>query len=156
MQEVWLVFSNVSKKKKKVIFYFYIIINIAYVPCHDSLFFVCVCDSFLHFSIASQKKKKLTIDFFSLYSLFSQIREFALWHFINYAYICTWIHVHGRHNWTELGKTYRTYKLKTSRTYKLKRSIPTCYHQFLWSNKVLSKHVSRISLPPPPPQLECL
>ena len=59
VQEVWLVFSNVSKKKKKVIFYFYIIINIAYVPCHDSLFFVCVCDSFLHFSIASQKKKKI-------------------------------------------------------------------------------------------------
>ena len=38
--------SNVSKKKKErknIIFYFYIIIYIACVPCHDSLFFLCVC-----------------------------------------------------------------------------------------------------------------
>ena len=62
-------FSNVPKKKKerkKLIFYFYMIIYIACVPCHDSLFFVCVCvcDSFVHFSIARQKKKKMSLYFF--------------------------------------------------------------------------------------------
>ena len=114
-------FSNVPKKKKekerkKIIFSFYIIyICIACVPCHDSLFFVCVCGSFLHFSIARQKKKKKYDD-----------------RLINYAYICTWMHVHGRHlqetvlwdaiTCSEFGKTYRIYNCK------LKRSIPTCYH----------------------------
>ena len=56
-------FSNVPKKKKRKeennIFFLYNYICIACVPCHDSLFFVCVCESFLvHFSIARQKKKK--------------------------------------------------------------------------------------------------
>ena len=42
------------------------IIYIACVPCHDSLFFVCVCvcDSFVHFSIARQKKKKNVVILF--------------------------------------------------------------------------------------------
>ena len=44
--------------------------SIYYMYCLRSMswftFFVCVCvcDSLLHFSIARQKKKKLTIDFF--------------------------------------------------------------------------------------------
>ena len=112
-----------------LIFYCYIIIYIAYVPCHDSLFFLCVWFLFTFQYRKPKKKKKLTIDFFSLYSLFSQIREFALWHFINYAYICTWIHVHGRQKETVLWSAITWSKLrKTYRTYKLKRSIPTCYH----------------------------
>ena len=114
-----------KKEESNILFLYNYIYCLRSMPWSSFLF---VCDSFLHFSIASQKKK-LTIDFYSLYSLFSQIMEFALWHFINYAYICTWIHVHGRQKETvfwdaitcsELGKTYRTYKLK--------RSIPTCYH----------------------------
>ena len=66
-------FSNVPKKKKgrkKIIFSFYIIMYVLlafHVMIHFSL---CVRDSFLHFSIARQKKK-MTIDFFSLYALFS-------------------------------------------------------------------------------------
>ena len=70
-----------------------------------------------------------------------------------------WMHVHRRHlqetvlwgaiTWSELGKTYRTYKLKRS-------SFLHATIIFLWSNKVWSKHVSCIPFPPPPPQLECL
>ena len=139
MQEAWLVFSNVSKQKKKkgrkkehnILFIYDHILLAFHVMIHFSLC-VCVCDSFLHFSIARQKKSKknLTTDFFSLCVLFSQIRELAFWIFINYAYICAWMHVHGRHlketvlwatiTWSEMGKTYRTNKLK--------RSIPTRYH----------------------------
>ena len=125
VQEVWLVFSNVFVN---------ILLLYNYIYCLRSMpwftfLFVCVIPFYISVSQAKKKKKKLTIDFFSLYSLFSQIREFALWHFINYAYICTWIHVHGRQKETVLWSAITWSKLrKTYRTYKLKRSIPTCYH----------------------------
>ena len=68
-------FSNVQQKKRKeesnIFFYIIIYVLLAFhVMIHLSLY-VCVCDSFLHFSIARQKKKKLTMDFLSLYALFS-------------------------------------------------------------------------------------
>ena len=54
----------------------------ACVSCHDSLFFLCVCvcviPSYISVSHAKKhNKRNLTIDLFSLYVLFSQIREFA-------------------------------------------------------------------------------
>ena len=65
MQEAWLVFSNVSKQKKKkgrkkehnILFIYDHILLAFHVMIHFSLC-VCVCDSFLHFSIARQKKSK--------------------------------------------------------------------------------------------------
>ena len=72
-------FSNVPKKKKRKednkIFFLYNYICIACVPCHDSLslcVFVCVIPLYISVSHAKKKKKKtMTIDFFSLYALFS-------------------------------------------------------------------------------------
>ena len=81
-------FSNVPKKKRKEennIFFLYNYICIACVPCHDSLslcVFVRVIPFYISVSHAkkkpNKKQKKLTIDFFSLHALFSEIREFAL------------------------------------------------------------------------------
>ena len=80
-------FSNVPKKKRKEennIFFLYNYICIACVPCHDSLslcVFVRVIPFYISVSHAkkkpNKKQKKLTIDFFSLHALFSEIREFA-------------------------------------------------------------------------------
>ena len=132
MQEVWLVFNNVSKQKTKkrtgrkkennILFLYNYILRAFHVMIHFSLCVcVCVIPSYISVSHAKKhKKRNLTMDLFSLYVLY----------FINYAYICAWMHVHGRHlkeivlwatiTWSEMGKTYRTYKLK--------RSIPTCCH----------------------------
>ena len=76
VQEVWLVFSNVFVN---------ILLLYNYIYCLRSMpwftfLFVCVIPFYISVSQAKKKKKKMTIDFFSLYSLFSQIREFALWH----------------------------------------------------------------------------
>ena len=133
-------FQNKKKRReerKNIIFYLYMIIyclrSMSWFTFLCVCVCVCVCVWFLptfQYRTPKKKQKKLTTDFFSLCVLFSQIREFALWIFINYAYICAWMHVHGRHlketvlwatiTWSEMGKTYRTYKLKSS--------IPTCCH----------------------------
>ena len=102
---------------------------------------VCVCVWFLPtFQYHTPKKKKrkeiLTIDFFRLYVLFSQIREFAFWLFINYAYICAWLYVHGRH----LKETV----LWATITF-LRAAINSC-EVIKFVNDVLSKHVCCIGL----------
>ena len=56
-------FSNVPKKKKKRkeennIFFLYKYICIACVPCHDSLFFVCVCVIPFYISVSHAQKRK--------------------------------------------------------------------------------------------------
>ena len=111
-------FQKKRKEENNIIFLY------NYIYCLRSMSwftFLFVCVWFLStFQCIALLKKKLTIHFFSLYALFSQIREFAFWHFINYAYICTWMHLHGRH----LKETV----LWGAKWRKLKRSIPTCYH----------------------------
>ena len=90
VQEVWLVFSNVSKQNKKkerkkegkkIICYFYIIIYC--VRSMPWFTFLCLCVWFLptfqYRRPKKRKKKNLTIDLFSLCVLFSQIRGFAFW-----------------------------------------------------------------------------
>ena len=122
-------FQNKKRRKEENIILF--LYNYIYCLRFMSWFtFRFVCVWFLStFQYRRAKKKKIDDRiFFSLFALFSYLREFAFWHFINYAYICTWVHVHGRHlketvlcdviTCSELGKKYRIYKLK--------RSIPTC------------------------------
>ena len=71
------------------------------------------------------------------------------------------MHVHGRRHlketvlwatitWSEMGKTYRTYKLKGLF---LRAAINYC-EVIKFVNDVLSKHVSCVPLPTP--QLDCL
>ena len=94
-------FQNEKKKKrkeerKKITFYFYIII---YCVRSMSWFtFLCVCECVCVWFLPTfqyrtpktkNKKRNLTIDFFSLYVLFSQIREFAFWFsLIMHIYVC--------------------------------------------------------------------
>ena len=71
-----------KEQRKKIIFYFYIIIYC--VRSMSCFTFLCLCVWFLPaFQYRTPKKKNkkrnLTIDFFRLYVLFSQIREFAFW-----------------------------------------------------------------------------
>ena len=122
-----------KEQRKKIIFYFYIIIYC--VRSMSCFTFLCLCVWFLPaFQYRTPKKKKQKKKFdnrlFSLVCFVFPNQGIRLLTFINYSYICAWMHVHGRHleetvlwatiTWSEMGKTYRTYKLK--------RSIPTCYH----------------------------
>lgn len=133
MQEVGLVLSITFQKKKErkkyALFIYWL--YIAGVPCHDSLFFFCVCDSSLHFSIARKKNKKwnLTIDRFSLrYVLFSQIRpRDVLQGTCLLSFNKLWIHMH--------------LDARARRTFERNSSL--WYHHVIWNEKNIQYQQAR-------------
>ena len=70
MEDIW---------KNSILLLYNYILRALHVMIHFSLC-VCVIPSYISVSHAKKhKKRNLTIDLFSLYVLFSQIREFAFW-----------------------------------------------------------------------------